>query len=40
MTTQGIPFTVGGDDEMFHVRDYAEVDSMDIQDPYDKSLKG
>ena len=40
MTTQGIPFTVGGDNEMFHVRDYAEVDSMDIQDPYDKSLKG
>jgi hypothetical protein len=31
--------TVGGDGEVFNVRDYAEVTSMDMQAPYDANLK-
>jgi hypothetical protein len=36
MTTA--PFTVGGDGEIFMVRDYAEVSTIDMQTPYDKKL--
>jgi hypothetical protein len=40
MVTGDQPFTVGGDGEVFVVRDYAEVETADIQAPYDKSVKG
>jgi hypothetical protein len=31
-------FTVGGDDEIILVRDYAEVDSDAVQAPYDRAM--
>ena len=40
MVSNNMAFTVGGDGEMFNVRDYAEVTSMDIQAPYAAKLKG
>jgi len=38
MTSSGSHVTVGGDGEIFNVRDYAEIASMDIQTPYDKKV--
>jgi len=38
MTSLGDSITVGGDGEVFNVRDYAEIPSMDIQAPYDKKM--
>ena len=38
MTSNGDSITVGGDGEVFIVRDYAEIASMDIQAPYDKKV--
>ena len=31
-------FTVGGDGEVFNVRDYAEITALDIQKPYDRDI--
>ena len=31
--------TVGGDGDVFHVRDYAEITDADMQTPYDQNLK-
>jgi len=39
MVTNNAYFTVGADGEIFNVRDYAEVTSMDMQTPYDANLK-
>ena len=41
MTDKGLKtgITVGGDGEIFHVRDYAEVTSLDMQGPYDAQLR-
>jgi hypothetical protein len=38
MTKHGSPIVVGGDGEVFRVRDYAEITSLDIQAPYDRAL--
>ena len=41
MTDKGLKagITVGGDGEVFNVRDYAEVTSLDMQDPYDARMR-
>lgn len=39
MVSNNLGFTVGADGEMFNVRDYAEVTTMDIQAPYAAKLK-
>ena len=39
MVSSGTYITVGGDGEVFNVRDYAEVASLDIQAPYDRDLE-
>lgn len=38
MLSQDTGFTVGGDGEMFNVRDYAEITDLDIQTPYDRDI--
>jgi len=40
MTSNGAQITVGGDEEVFNVRDYTEIASMDMQAPYDKKVTG
>jgi hypothetical protein len=38
MLSQDTGFTVGGDGEVFNVRDYAEISTLDIQEPYDRDI--